>query len=396
MWPLNVFAGLILALVICRWLFAARLFGSHLAGVARLTWRQARTSSLRLYLASSVFGVVSAPLSAAFDMAPPGIPFLSSVLGMVGIGTVGLPPSFLLLGGSGSPTLELTRTLRRIALLSRTVHMLLLPEGSDPTGDVRSDESRWRKDFTILARAAKVVVLDTRGNVTTNRRWEIDWLARHASDKTVALVDVSQLYSRSLPNGLDAFVRAADAHTLAGLAARLLRVAFQPLDPAVEAGEEREESPTEPDRAGADHYIRCPRCRSRIPLAAANSVIFCNRCSVRLPRLSLELGIRLLLVCATALGIGSGLFGDTFDASFRVGFSLWTGQFIETAALAGTWQHRTRLSPLFGYGTMLVALIVIPPAHFRLLKPWVLGGFVVSNLSSVLTLRLSLRAYRPT
>lgn len=395
MWPLNVGAGLVLALVICRWLFAARLFGSHLAGVAWLTCRQARTSSLRLYLASSVFGVVSAPLSAAFDMAPPGIPFLSSVLGMVGIGTVGLPPSFLLLGGSDSPTLELTRTLRRIAPLSRTVHMLLLPEGSDPTGDVRSDESRWRKDFTILARAAKVVVLDTRGDVTTNRRWEIDWLARHASDKTVALVDVSHVYSRSLPNGLDAFVRAADAYTLAGLAARLLRVTFQPLDPAVEASEEREESPTEPDRAGADHYIRCPRCRFRIPLAG-NSVIFCNRCSVRLPRLSLELGIRLLLVCATAFGIGSGLFGDTFDASFRVGFSLWTGQFIETASLVGTWQKRTRLSPFFAYGMMLVVLIFIPPAHFRLLKPWVLGGFVVSNLSSVFALRLSLREYRPT
>jgi hypothetical protein len=79
-----------------------------------------------------------------------------------------------------------------------------------------------------------------------------------------------------------------------------------------------------------------------------------------------------------------------------VGFSLWTGQFIETASLVGTWQKRTRLSPFFAYGMMLVVLIFIPPAHFRLLKPWVLGGFVVSNLSSVFALRLSLREYRPT
>ena len=103
---LQIFPALTLAIVLCRWAFAARIFGRHLGRAAYLTYRHAVRSSLRFYVAASVFGIIMGPLAARFDLAPPGIPLAEFLLGLVGIGTVGLPPSFLLVGGSTSGTIE--------------------------------------------------------------------------------------------------------------------------------------------------------------------------------------------------------------------------------------------------------------------------------------------------
>src|SRR5438270_13003313 len=106
-WPFYFRAFVSVGLAICRWMFAARLFGRHLARAAALSYGRVLHSSGRFYFLTSIFGIVSAPLFARYDLAPPGVPFLSFVLGLVGLATVGLPPSFLLVGGSKLRTLEL-------------------------------------------------------------------------------------------------------------------------------------------------------------------------------------------------------------------------------------------------------------------------------------------------
>ena len=391
---LQIFPALTLAIVLCRWAFAARIFGRHLGRAAYLTYRHAVRSSLRFYVAASVFGIIMGPLAARFDLAPPGIPLAEFLLGLVGIGTVGLPPSFLLVGGSTSGTIELSWKTRRVAPLGRTAHMMLLRAGNDPTEEMRTHNANWRRGFVALARAAKIIVLDSRGSVSRERVWEIDWLARNEAEKTVVVHGSLAGHTAPSGHGFDLFPHVAFPDDFGRVATALLQ---RPWASAIERDLVIDDEPAlldQPEeRGGADFYIRCPKCSRRVPLILSNSVPFCSICSIRLPRLSYEVLFRLLIAAAI---IGVALIEArtaNIETITRVALSLLSGQLIETAGLLGNRQNRTRFSPLLEYGLLLLCLVLVPPSLFPLRKPWVVTGYVASNLSSAIALAISLRRY---
>jgi|SRR5271165_239813 len=143
----NLLAVTTVAIVCLKWLFALSIFGRFLGQASMAMYRQAMHSNLRFYLGASLVGIVLAPLSAWLDLAPPGIPLLSFLFGLTGVGTLGLPPSFLLVGNSRMETYGISWILNAAAPLSRIVHLLLPFEGYDPTQNPRNTNKDWKARF---------------------------------------------------------------------------------------------------------------------------------------------------------------------------------------------------------------------------------------------------------
>src|SRR6267154_5436540 len=111
MFRLHLIAALTVGVVALRWLYAVHLFGPSLMLASRAMYRQAMHSVRKFYLVSCIFGILSAPLSAIFDLAPPGMPLLSFMYGLFGLGILGLPPAFLIVGSSRPDTYALMTVL---------------------------------------------------------------------------------------------------------------------------------------------------------------------------------------------------------------------------------------------------------------------------------------------
>lgn len=303
------------------------------------------------------------PLAAKFDVAPPGVSLAEFLLGLVGIGTVGLPPSFLLVGGSTSGTIELSWRTRRVAPLARTAHMMLLRAGNDPTEEMQTNNANWRRGFVALARAAKIIVLDSRGEATRERVSEVDWLARNEAEKTFVIRGLLSAQTDPPMSGFDRFPHAAFPDGFGPVATALLQSPWAPASEGHVVIDDEPALPENPEeRGGADFFIRCPKCGRRVPLILSNSVPFCSVCSIRLPRLAWEVLFRLLITAVIISVSQTVARTGSIETITRVTLSLLAGQLIERVALLGNRQNRTRFSSLYEYALLLLCLVLVPPS----------------------------------
>jgi hypothetical protein len=168
---LSAFWCIVMCIGLGNWYCTVRLAGGMRAGAVWQTIRHTSRSIKLPLLTSCALGIVSAPFTVIFDLAPPLIIF-SWFLGSIALLLfLCLPPGILLLGPSLPSTASLTHVIRGAKPLLRTVVMVdrmrlgAVNDGGMAAENISAADSRlstWTRHVCEAVAMALLVVIDIR------------------------------------------------------------------------------------------------------------------------------------------------------------------------------------------------------------------------------------------